>query len=106
MPPEPNRRLHPVTLQQAAADSPTLAHLVALVRDSSKRLKAIEELIPPPLRPAVKAGPVDGGTWCLLVQGSAAAAKLRQLAPALQACLRSQGWQVDVLRIKVQSEQR
>ncbi len=86
--------------------APTLAHLVALMRDSSDRLKAIEGLIPPLLRPAVQAGPVDGGTWCLLVQGSAAAAKLRQLAPALQAALRTRGWQVDVIRIKVQAPQR
>lgn len=61
----------------------------------------MQELIPPELRPAVQAGPVEGGTWCLLVQGSAAAAKLRQLVPLLQTRLKSRGWDDVTLRIKV-----
>jgi hypothetical protein len=39
----------------------------------------------------------------LLVNGSAAAAKLRQLAPMLQARLKSRGWDVSTIRIKVMS---
>ena len=100
-----NRRLHPVTLQQAADDSPTLARLVELVRDSSDRLKAIETLIPAALRAAVKAGPVDGETWCLLVDSNAAAAKLRQVLPNLVTHLRGRGWQITSIRIKVQRTQ-
>ena len=38
----------------------------------------MEGLIPPAMRPAVQAGPAEGDVWCLLVKGSAAAAKLRQ----------------------------
>ncbi|HSV46735.1 MAG TPA: hypothetical protein VLJ58_13190 [Ramlibacter sp.] len=97
-----NRRLHPVTLHQAAQDSPTLARLVELARDSAERLKAVELLIPAPLRPSVQAGPVDGPAWCLLVNGNAAAAKLRQVLPALQNRLRDRGWEVTSIRIKVQ----
>ncbi|AEG91928.1 hypothetical protein [Ramlibacter tataouinensis] len=100
-----NRRPHPVTLQQAAEDSPTLARLAELARDSSERLKAIELLIPQTLRSAVKAGPIEGTTWCLLVNGSAAAAKLRQVVPALQAQLCNRGWQITSIRIKLQSAQ-
>ena len=96
------RNLHPVTLQQAAQDSPTLARLAQLARESGERLKAVELLIPAPLRPAVRAGPIDGTDWCLLVEGNAAAAKLRQVAPALVAQLCSRGWQVTSIRIKVQ----
>jgi hypothetical protein len=59
-------------------------------------------LIPAPLRSAVKAGPIDGTDWCLLVESSAAAAKLRQLIPALLAHLCSRGWQVNSIRLKVQ----
>ena len=55
-----NRRHYAVTLQQASEESPTLARLTALTRDSSDRLKAIELLIPAALRPAVQAGPIDG----------------------------------------------
>ena len=97
-----NRRHYAIPLQQASQESPTLARLTALTRDSSARLKAIEGLIPPLLRPAVQAGPIEGGSWCLLVKGNAAAAKLRQLAPALAAHLRSKGWDVQGIRLKVQ----
>ncbi|MEO7547709.1 MAG: hypothetical protein ABIT82_04755 [Ramlibacter sp.] len=101
-----NRILHPVTLQQAAADSPTLARLTELARDSGERLKAVELLIPAALRSAVKAGPVNGPSWCLLVESSAAAAKLRQVLPALQHRLRDRGWEVTSIRVKVQTTQK
>ena len=96
-----NRRHYAVTLQQASEESPTLAKLAALTRDSSERLKAIEMLIPATLRPALQAGPIDGDCWCLLVKSNAAAAKIRQLLPALQAHLRSRGWEVNAIRLKV-----
>ncbi len=98
-----NRRHYAVTLQQASEESPTLARLTALTRDSGDRLKAIELLIPAALRPAVQAGPIDGDSWCLLVKSNAAAAKIRQLLPALQAHLRSRGWEVNAIRLKVQT---
>jgi len=100
-----NRRLHPVSVQEAAEDSPTLARLAGLARESGERLKAVESLIPAALRPSVKPGPIEGTAWCLLVEGSAAAAKLRQLVPALQAQLCSRGWEVTAIRIKVQARQ-
>lgn len=87
-------------------ESPTLARLSELVRDSALRLKAIEPLIPPMLRPAIQAGPIEGSTWCLLVESNAAAAKLRQLLPALQAHLRIRGWEVTAIRLKVQTGTR
>ena len=96
-----NRRHYAIPLQQASQESPTLARLTALTRDSSARLKAIEGLIPPLLRPAVQAGPIEGGSWCLLVKNNAAAAKVRQLLPAIAAHLRSKGWNVASIRIKV-----
>lgn len=97
------RRTHPVSLQQATQDSPVLARLSELCSDSSARLKAVEPMIPAVLRSAVTAGPIDGLNWCLIVNSNAAAAKLRQLLPALMAHLRSKGWQVNVIRIKVQT---
>ena len=92
-----------MTLQQAAEEAPTLARLAALARESGERLRAVESLIPAPLRRAVKPGPIEGTAWCLLVEGSAAAAKLRQVLPAIQAQLCDRGWQVTAIRIKVQS---
>jgi hypothetical protein len=100
--PSLNRRLHPVTLLQAAEDSPTLARLAQLARESGERLKAVELLIPAPLRSAVKPGPIEGAEWCLLVESNAAAAKLRQVVPALIAHLCDRGWQVNSIRLKVQ----
>ncbi len=98
-----NRRHYAVTLQQASEESPLLARLTALTRDSSDRLKAIEMLIPASLRLAVQAGPIEGDSWCLLVKSNAAAAKIRQLLPALQAHLRSRGWEINAIRLKVQT---
>lgn len=100
--PSSSRRLHPVTLQQAAHESPTLARLAQLARESGEQLKAVESLIPPTLRPAVRPGPIDGDSWCLLVDNSAAAAKLRQIVPALLSRLRDRGTQVTSIRLKVQ----
>lgn len=97
-----NRRHHPVTLLQATQDSPTLARLTALSRDSVARLRAIESLIPASLRPCVKAGPIDGPVWCLILDNNAAAAKIRQILPALESHLRSKGWEVTSIRLKVQ----
>ncbi|VWX58021.1 putative Zn-ribbon-containing RNA-binding protein [Burkholderiales bacterium 8X] len=97
-----NRRLHPVSLQQAADESPTLASLAARVRETNERMQAIQELIPREMHGLVRAGPVDEGTWCLLVQGNSAAAKLRQLLPMLQSRLVARGWESTKLRIKVQ----
>jgi hypothetical protein len=97
-----NRRHQSVTLLQASQDSPTLARLTELTRDSVARLKAIESLIPAPLRPAVKAGPIEGPVWCLILDNNAAAAKIRQLLPALEAHLRVKGWELSSIRLKVQ----
>jgi hypothetical protein len=92
---------HSVTLQQAASNSPTLARLVALAKDSNDRLKAVRGLMPEALWSSVQAGPIDGSNWCLLVNNNAVSAKLRQLSPALLAHLRTKGWDVTAIRLKV-----
>lgn len=97
-----NRRHQSVTLLQASEQSPTLARLGELARESSKRLRAIAPLLPAGLRDAVQAGPIDGQQWCLIVDNNAVAAKIRQLLPALQAHLRSGGCEVTSIRLKVQ----
>lgn len=95
-------RVRSVTLLQATQDSPILAKLSELTADSSARLKAIESLIPDNLRACIRPGPIDGATWCLIVNNNATAAKIRQLLPALQAHLRVKGWEVNSIRLKVQ----
>jgi hypothetical protein len=101
-----NRRHYAVTVRQAADESPTLAGLARLARESGERLKAIELAIPAPLRSCIRPGPIEGTTWCLLVDSSAAAAKLRQLVPVLINKLNSSGWQVTSIRLKLGSHQK
>ena len=100
-----NRRKTPYSIEEAAQDSPTLAKLIDLSRESNAMLQSIQSLIPQNLKPAIKAGPIDtsanGTTWCLIVEGNAAIAKVRQLLPKFQAHLLSTGKQVTDIRLKV-----
>lgn len=96
------RRFQAFTLQQASEESPTLAGLMARARDGQMRLQAILPLLPAEMRPALQAGPSEEGSWCILVKGNAVAAKLRQMSPMLLARLRTKGWEVTAIRIKVQ----
>ena len=91
------------TLEQVVDSSPGLAQFSAVARDTQNRLKAIAPLLPASLRPLVQSGGVDDDAWCLLVPNSAAAAKLRQTLPALCAHLRTKGWNVNSIRVKVKS---
>ena len=90
-----------VTAHQAVENSVSLGRIAGLIKESSARLKTIEVLIPENLRPAVKAGPIDEETWCLLVNGNAAAAKLRQLTPLIESCLLNAGWKATSIRVKI-----
>jgi len=49
-----------LTLMEAAQESPSLARLTELTRESSLRLKSLQNLIPGPLRNAIQAGPIEG----------------------------------------------
>ncbi|WP_293660678.1 hypothetical protein [Rhodoferax sp. OV413] len=91
-----------VTALQAARESPTLARLADLSDESKARLRSIGVLIPKGLQNSIQAGPIEGPVWCLILENNAVAAKLRQLIPAIQAHLRSKGWEVTSIRLKVQ----
>ena len=97
------RRHHPVSLQQAAQESPVLVSLFERLEASRLRLRAIEDLLPRPIRSAIQAGPLDNGQWCLLVSSNAVASKLRQLLPSLRAHLLTHGLPVQDIRIKVRA---
>jgi len=88
---------------QVLGQSPGLAELSARAADGKARLQAIAPLLPPGLRQCVQSGTVEDTTWNLLVPHAAAAAKLRQMLPALAAHLRSQGWPITQMQVKVQS---
>jgi hypothetical protein len=95
------RRNHSFTVMQATLDSPTFARLSELAAESSARLKEIQALIPEALRAGIQAGPIEGLTWCLVLDNNAIASKMRQLIPALESHLRSKGWEVENIRLKV-----
>jgi len=90
-----------LTAEQAAQSEPGLARLGALGQESNQRLAAVLPHLPPGLRQGLKAGPIDGQTWCILVPTNAASAKLRQMEPAILAHLRTKGWNVQQLRLKI-----
>lgn len=92
------------TVLQATQQSPTLARLSELAADSTARLHCVTPLLPAALRKNIKAGPVDDGVWCLVVDNNAVAAKVRQLLPVLMAQLRSKGWDISEIRLKVSRE--
>ena len=91
------------TLEQVVNSAPSLAQFSAIARDTQNRLKAIAPLLPVSLRSLIQSGGVEGDAWCLLVPNSAVAAKLRQTLPALCAHLRTKGWDVNTIRVKVKS---
>lgn len=91
------------TLEQVVDSAPSLAHLSAMARDTQNRLRAITPLLPVSLRPHIQSGGVENDVWCLLAANSAVAAKLKQTLPALSAHLRSKGWNVNTIRVKVKA---
>ncbi|MFM2238846.1 MAG: hypothetical protein RJA69_220 [Pseudomonadota bacterium] len=105
-PPKANRpsmRGRAVTLERAVLDSNSLAQLSALTHESQLRLKSLQGVLPPLLWAQLSAGPIEADTWCVLVSNNAVAAKIRQWAPAMAAHLRTRGWPVQTIRIKVRS---
>ena len=88
---------------QASLDSPTLARLAELSARSTACLRSIDALLPRNLRQGVQAGPIEAQVWCLLVDNTPIAAKLRQLLPSLQERLAHEGHDITAIRIKVLS---
>jgi hypothetical protein len=85
----------------ALARHDTLAGLLQRVRDSRARLAAVQPVLPPGLRGAVEAGPLDDAGWILLVKHAPAAAKLRQCVPQIEQALADAGFPPRVVRVKL-----
>lgn len=91
-----------LTLGDALGRSEPLARLLQRLRESRARFEAISPLLPPGLLETVRPGPVDDDGWSLLAAHGAAAAKLRQLLPRLEAALSAKGWQATPIKVRVQ----
>jgi len=90
-------------IADALQRSAPLAQLRLRLQDSNARFAAIHALLPAALAPHVKPGPVDDDGWSLLAANASVAAKLRQLQPRLEESLSQRGWQISVIRIRIQS---
>jgi len=90
-------------LGAALDQSQSLTRLLQRLQESQARFAAIHEHLPDHLHAAVRPGPLDDAGWSLLAQSGAAAAKLRQLVPELEAVLLRQGWPATSIRVKVHS---
>ncbi len=89
------------SLAAALGDSEALAGLLQRVQESRARLAAVAALLPPGLQADVRAGPLDDTAWVLLAGHAAAAAKLRQLLPAMEATLLEAGFAPRPLKVRV-----
>ncbi len=90
-----------VPLADALRGSEPLARLADRLRESKQRFACIESLLPPALAGQALPGPVDAHGWTLLAVSPAAAAKLRQLVPVLEAQLTERGFSPLAIRIRV-----
>lgn len=99
--PAPSHPSRPLRVDEVIAAAPTLARLAERARLADALLRTLLPALPAGLRHAVQAGPVEGSEWCLLVQGSPAAAKLRQLLPDLVHMLRQHGHAIDRIRLRL-----
>ena len=88
-------------LHQALDGSEPLSRLLLRVQASCDCLAAVVPALPPELRGAVQAGPLDDSGWTLLAANAAVAAKLRHLLPVLKDALVAQSLAVAALRVKI-----
>lgn len=91
-----------IPLSQALDEAPMMGGLHERLQASARCLAIVRPLLPEALRASVLAGPIDEHGWCLLVPHQAAAAKIRQLLPALEAALAASGQPATRIRIRVQ----
>ena len=100
-PPSGARPQTGLPIASALDRSESLSGLLRRVDASKARLAAVAGLLPQTLLGEVRAGPLDDARWVLLVPNAAAAAKLRQLLPTLDATLLQAGFNGPPTRIKV-----
>jgi hypothetical protein len=91
-----------MSVTQAALGSGVLGPLVRQAQSAQACLAELRSVLPASLLGQVQSGPIQEGVWTLLVGHSAAAAKIRQWVPALQAHVRTRGWPVQRIEVKVQ----
>jgi hypothetical protein len=96
-----------LALRDALDGSEPLARLMQRLAEARRRFDVVAGVLPPGLLAAVRPGPLDDdGSWSLLADHNAAAAKLRQCLPALEAALQGARCPVAKLSVRVQPRGR
>jgi hypothetical protein len=95
-PPRPS-----TSIDAVLASTDALTRLSDRLRRSNACFALIAPLLPAALRAQVRPGPIDEEGWALLVPHAAAAAKLRQLLPALTAHLQTAGAGAIAIRVRI-----
>lgn len=90
-----------VPMAEALAGHEGLGGLLQRIQASAQRLNDARDALPIGLAAHLAPGPLDDSGWTLLARSGAAAAKLRQCIPAVQARLRQRGWPDVPIRVKV-----
>ena len=85
----------------ALAGSASLASLMQAMRESNARFEVLRPMLPGAMARHVAAGPLDDDGWSLLIANAAIAAKLRHLAPRLEAALDDAGFAPRRIRIRI-----
>lgn len=98
----PLLRGKPQLASTAITAAPIISQLLERSRDSEQRLQALKSLLPPPLRDVLKASTLDSDSWCLLVPNNSVMAKLKHMLPSLAAHLRSKGFHVQTIRLRIE----
>ena len=90
-----------VEVLKAAQSAPGLAQLIAQATKSKGQIEDLKGLVPPLILNQLKSGPMEEGNWILMLKSPASAAKLRQMGPAICAHLRSKGWNIQIITVRV-----
>ena len=88
-------------LSRALRDNAVLAGLLERLAQSDACWAVAAALLPASLAASVRPGPWDAKAWVLLADNAAAAAKLRQALPDIEAALAANGWHTNRIKIKV-----
>jgi hypothetical protein len=90
-----------VQVLKAAQSAPGLAQLIAQASRSRSQVDDLTGLVPDLILKQIHSGPMESGNWILMLKSSASAAKLRQMGPAICAHLRSKGWDIQSITVRV-----
>src|SRR4051812_40228214 len=94
-----------MSLVTALNGSAPLQSLMQRLKESGARFESLRSLLPADLLAQLRPGPLDESGWTLLVEHSAAAAKLRQLVPRIESHLLAAGWSAAEIRLKVRPKE-